>query len=83
MSRPPTKRQRTEDAPVNRSEIWHNDGSVVLQAENTQFRVHQSVLAMHSQFFRGIQGLPQPLDQPPSMGVLSLNCRTRLWMLTI
>ncbi|KAJ7851163.1 hypothetical protein B0H14DRAFT_2581603 [Mycena olivaceomarginata] len=27
-----------EDAPITRSNIWHSDGSVVLQAENTQFR---------------------------------------------
>ncbi|KAJ6589882.1 hypothetical protein DFH09DRAFT_1140349 [Mycena vulgaris] len=60
---PPAKRQRTEDAPVTRS-IWHEDGSVVLQADNTQFRVHWSVLAMHSSFFRDMQKLPQPPDQP-------------------
>ncbi|KAJ6589870.1 hypothetical protein DFH09DRAFT_1026995 [Mycena vulgaris] len=66
MSSPPAKRQRAEDAPitVTRSEIWHNDGSVVLQAENTQFRVHWSVLSLHSPFFRDMQGLPQPPDQP-------------------
>ncbi|KAJ7188671.1 hypothetical protein C8R46DRAFT_1205812 [Mycena filopes] len=65
MASPPTKRQRTEDTvPITRSELWHTDGSVVLQAENTQFRVHFSVLAMHSTFFRDLQGLPQPSDQP-------------------
>ncbi|KAJ7169113.1 hypothetical protein C8R43DRAFT_982299 [Mycena crocata] len=36
----PAKRQRTENAPITRSNIWHKDGSVVLQVENTQFRVH-------------------------------------------
>ncbi|KAF7312602.1 BTB domain-containing protein [Mycena indigotica] len=46
-----------------RSEIWHPDGSVVLEAVTTQFRVHWSVLALHSTFFRGLLDLPQPLEQ--------------------
>ncbi|KAJ7502975.1 hypothetical protein B0H11DRAFT_1711569, partial [Mycena galericulata] len=54
--------------PITRSDIWHNDGSVVLQAEDTQFRVHWSVLALHSSFFRDLQGLPQPADQPSVEG---------------
>ncbi|KAJ6589848.1 hypothetical protein DFH09DRAFT_908809 [Mycena vulgaris] len=63
MSRP-AKRQRTENASITRSDIWYEDGSVVLAAENTQFRVHWSILAQSSPFFRGIQGLPQPPNQP-------------------
>ncbi|KAJ6512854.1 hypothetical protein C8R45DRAFT_961571 [Mycena sanguinolenta] len=49
---------------VIRSEIWYPDGSIVLQARDTQFRVHWSVLALHSAFFHGMLGLPQPPDQP-------------------
>ncbi|KAJ7125101.1 hypothetical protein C8R44DRAFT_131664 [Mycena epipterygia] len=63
-SSPPAKRQRTEDVPITRSDIWHSDGSVILQAEDTQFRVHWGVLALHSSFFRDMQGLPQPPEQP-------------------
>ncbi|KAJ7030040.1 hypothetical protein C8F04DRAFT_1042920 [Mycena alexandri] len=62
------KRQRTEDAPITRSEIWYQDGSVVLQAQDTQFRVHFGVLAAQSAFFRDMQGLPQPPDQPTVEG---------------
>ncbi|KAJ7442457.1 hypothetical protein FB451DRAFT_1297355 [Mycena latifolia] len=62
-SSPPAKRQR-QDVEIVRSEIWHPDGSVVLQAGNTQFRVHWSFLSRHSSFFRDMQGLPQPPDQP-------------------
>ncbi|KAJ7935112.1 hypothetical protein B0H13DRAFT_1474520, partial [Mycena leptocephala] len=40
-----------------------DDGSVVLQAENTQFRVHWSILSIHSSVFHDMQGLPQPPDQ--------------------
>jgi hypothetical protein len=64
MSSPPAKRQRTEDEPITRSQIWNSDGSVVLQAANTQFRVHWSVLARNSSVFRDMQGVPQPADQP-------------------
>ncbi|KAJ7482274.1 hypothetical protein B0H11DRAFT_2022448 [Mycena galericulata] len=59
---PPTKRQRTEEEPT-RSEIWHADGSVVLQAEMTLFRVHWSVLSLHSSAFRELRDRPQPPDQ--------------------
>ena len=51
----PAKRKRTEDPNVDdkpqpkvRSEIWYDDGSVVMQANSTQFRVHQSILSTHS-----------------------------------
>ncbi|KAJ7018326.1 armadillo-type protein [Mycena alexandri] len=60
---PPVDRQCSEDAPA-RSSIWYQDGSVVLQAENTQFRVHWGVLGAQSLFFCDMQDLPQPPDQP-------------------
>ncbi|KAF7370416.1 BTB domain-containing protein [Mycena sanguinolenta] len=63
MSPPPAKRQRT-DVPTKHSEFWFSDGSVVLQAVNTQFRVHWSLLARHSLVFCDMQGLPQPSDEP-------------------
>ncbi|KAF7351126.1 BTB domain-containing protein [Mycena sanguinolenta] len=44
--------------------IWYNDGSIIIQAENTQFRVHWTVLCKHSSFFRGFEDIPQPSDQP-------------------
>ncbi|KAL1691990.1 hypothetical protein GGG16DRAFT_124376 [Schizophyllum commune] len=63
----PGKRARTEDAnpgSIKRSEkIWFDDGNLVVQAEQTQFRVHKSVLAKHSLFFRDLKDLPQP-DTP-------------------
>ncbi|KAJ7928424.1 hypothetical protein B0H13DRAFT_1967194 [Mycena leptocephala] len=64
MSSPPAKRQRTEDAFITRSDVWYEDGSVVFQAQTTQFRVHWGVLAQHSEFFRDMQRLPQPPGQP-------------------
>ncbi|KAJ7782680.1 hypothetical protein B0H16DRAFT_464680 [Mycena metata] len=63
MTSPPAKRQRTEIA-ITRSEIWYQDGSVVLQAQDTQFRVHWSLLSQNSSFFRDMQSLPQPPEEP-------------------
>ena len=59
---PLAKRQRTESS-ITHSDIWHDDGSVVLQVETTQFRVHWGVLSLHSTFFRDMRGLPQPAQE--------------------
>jgi len=41
--------------------LWLDDGSVVIQAELTQFRVHRTVLSRHSQVFRNMFSVPQPV----------------------
>lgn len=46
-----------------RSKIWYSDGSVVIQAENTQFRVHASFLSQHSTMFNDMFALAQPSDE--------------------
>ncbi|KAJ6519054.1 hypothetical protein C8R45DRAFT_11752 [Mycena sanguinolenta] len=51
-------------SPITPSDLWFRDGSVVLQAENTQFRVHFGVLARHSSVFSDMWELPQPSDEP-------------------
>lgn len=43
-----------------RSDIWYDDGSIILQAECTQFRVHKSILAECSTVFSDMFSLPQP-----------------------
>ncbi|KAJ7319061.1 hypothetical protein DFH08DRAFT_713983 [Mycena albidolilacea] len=66
---PPAKRRRMDGAEeLTRSDIWHDDGSVVLQVESTLFRVHWSVISLHSPFFRGMRDLPQPAEQPSIEG---------------
>ncbi|KAJ6519069.1 hypothetical protein C8R45DRAFT_950158 [Mycena sanguinolenta] len=59
---PPAKRQRTGDAPtrpITRSDyLWIDDGNVVLQAGDLQFRVHWGVLARNSSILRAMRGLP-------------------------
>jgi hypothetical protein len=65
-----TKRRRTlsprqddqqETDRSSRSEYWFDDGSVVIQAEYTQFRVHRTLLARHSSVFRDMFSVPQPI----------------------
>lgn len=40
--------------------MWLDDGNIILHVENTQFRVHRSVLAMNSMVFQDMFGIPQP-----------------------
>ncbi|KAJ7821122.1 hypothetical protein B0H14DRAFT_2519490 [Mycena olivaceomarginata] len=68
MPSPPTKRQHIENASITRSKVWYKDGSIMLQAESTQFRVHWGVLSQHSDFFADLEGLPQPNDRPTVNG---------------
>ncbi|KAF7315159.1 BTB domain-containing protein [Mycena indigotica] len=64
LSGPPApKRPRTEEDTIVRSEIWYKDGSIVLQAGNTQFRVHFGLLAAHSTVFSDMYEMPQPEAQ--------------------
>ncbi|KAJ7350759.1 hypothetical protein DFH08DRAFT_695625 [Mycena albidolilacea] len=56
--------ESTRNMSVTRSNIWYEDGSIILQARGTQFRVYWGVLAQQSSFFRDMQSLPQPPDQP-------------------
>lgn len=60
---PAAKRMRTEDdAPTaikRSSSIWLEDGNIVLQAENTQFRVHRGTLSMHSPIFADMFSITQ------------------------
>ena len=44
------------------SELWFDDGNIVFVAQQTAFRVHKSLFARHSEFFRDTFSLPQPTD---------------------
>ena len=47
--------------PVQRDPaLWFEDGNVVVIAQNTAFRFHKGVLALHSQVFRDLFSVPQP-----------------------
>lgn len=42
------------------SDIWFEDGNIVLQAEATQFKVHRSMLGRNSSVFKDMFAIPQP-----------------------
>ncbi|KAF6759164.1 hypothetical protein DFP72DRAFT_885839 [Ephemerocybe angulata] len=67
------KRRRTEDtndgptvgeSPKPCEDVWFDDGNIVLQAENMQFKVHKSVLGKHSVVFSDLFEMPHVNDEP-------------------
>lgn len=56
------------------SDLWFLDGSVILKAQSTLFRVHMSQLSRHSLFFKDLFSLPQPpsclTDHDPSLNAI-------------
>lgn len=49
-----------DESVLRHPDLWFSDGSVVLRAEGTLFRVHISQLVRRSLFFRDLFSLPQP-----------------------
>ena len=41
------------------SDVWFDDGTVILQAEHTLFKVYFGILQAQSPFFRDMFALPQ------------------------
>ncbi|KAJ7494290.1 hypothetical protein B0H11DRAFT_2004025 [Mycena galericulata] len=48
--------------PHHVEELWFEDGNIILQAGNRQFRVHRGILARHSPIFQDMLSFPQPPD---------------------
>lgn len=69
---PPRKRARASSniagtGSLKRdNEFWYDDGTIVLVADNTEFRVYRGPLAKHSPVFRDMLALPQPPTLPQS-----------------
>ncbi|KAF7297755.1 BTB domain-containing protein [Mycena kentingensis (nom. inval.)] len=63
------KRPRGDAEPepeiIRSPNYWFDDGSIVLQAESTQFRLPKSLLAKHSVVFRDMLSLPPPPQDEP------------------
>lgn len=53
-----------KDSKIHRSEIWFEDGNLILQAASTQFRVHWGIIALHSRVFEGMFPIPRPEGEP-------------------
>ncbi|KAF9073087.1 hypothetical protein BDP27DRAFT_1381861 [Rhodocollybia butyracea] len=46
-----------------RSDLWFNDGNIVLIADVYAFKIHRGQLQRHSEFFQGMFDIPQPEEQ--------------------
>ncbi|KZT69232.1 hypothetical protein DAEQUDRAFT_669967 [Daedalea quercina L-15889] len=56
-------KQKTNVPPTDfapSTDVWYSDGSVVLVAEKTAFRVHGTILAAHCEVFKDMFAMPQP-----------------------
>ena len=71
----PSKRQRTcsQVDVKSRSSYWFDDGNIILQAEDTLFRVHRSVLSRHSKVFQDMFSIPQPTGQHEDCPVIQVS----------
>ena len=58
----------SQPAIVSESDIWFEDGNVVLVAGGVAFKVHRGQLERHSEIFRDLFSLPQPADRPMYQG---------------
>lgn len=44
------------------AELWFDDGSIIIRAENTLFKVYKGTLMQQSELFHDLLTLPQPTD---------------------
>ena len=54
--------QNSGDELMRQPDLWFSDGSIVLRAEKTMFRVHVSQLSRHSSVFCDMLSMPQPVS---------------------
>lgn len=45
-------------APIRHSELWYDDGTIVIKAENTLFRVYRGQLVKKSEILRELLSAP-------------------------
>ena len=58
---------RMYPVPTPHPDFWLYDGSIVLSVESCLFRVHQTILANHSEIFSDLFTLPQPAEDAEEM----------------
>jgi hypothetical protein len=46
--------------PVRSADVWYDDGTLIICAENTLFRVYRGILAAQSDIFKDMLSIPQP-----------------------
>lgn len=61
--------QSKDEKPTDFSkslDLWYTDGSIILVADKTGFRVHTSILASSCEIFRDMMAIPQPASEDES-----------------
>ena len=53
---PPSSREPNANAPGAHPDFWYHDGSVIIQVEQTKFRLHQTKLQKQSAYFAAAFG---------------------------
>ncbi|KAJ7473285.1 hypothetical protein FB451DRAFT_1248909 [Mycena latifolia] len=63
--RTPTRRRSHSKrlCSIVRSELWFQDGNIVIIAGSAAFKVHRGQLCRHSEVFDDVFSIPQPKDQ--------------------
>ncbi|KAJ6577801.1 hypothetical protein B0H19DRAFT_1062380 [Mycena capillaripes] len=51
-----------DDTPTRVKDLWFSDGSLVIQADKSLYRVPRSILAARSTVFNDMQSFPQPVE---------------------
>jgi hypothetical protein len=54
-------------APERVQDLWFEDGNLILQAENSLFRIYSGLLAARSSVFRDMLAFPPPAEGNPMM----------------
>lgn len=47
------------------AEVWYEDGSIILVAENEGFRVYSGILSQQSSIFADMFSMPRPIQPQP------------------
>ncbi len=53
--------QSSPSMPKPHDKIWYHDGNIILASKEYLYRVHNSVLSMHSTVFRDMLQIPLPV----------------------
>lgn len=63
---PQTKEEASPLAvPTRHPDFWFHDGSIIFQVQTKLFKIHQTILANHSEIFAGLFDMPPPPPSPP------------------